>query len=79
MGFKKNWDVIDIVSQINIMAMECKSPYNEGFLAWGIKQDLLRVKWLVDDALNRCPKFAGEDEFVEKHEQDLTLQILKRN
>jgi hypothetical protein len=79
MGFKKNWDVIDIVTQINVMSMECSSPMNDGFTAWGIKQDLLRVKWVLDDALGRCPTFSGEADFVEKHEQDVTLQILKKN
>jgi len=79
MGFKKNWNVIDIVSQINIMTLECRSPLNDGFTQWGIKQDLLRIKWILDDALNRCPTFAGEEEFIEKHEQDVTIKILKGN
>lgn len=79
MGFKKNWNVIDIVSQINIMTLECRSPLNDGFTQWGIKQDLLRIKWILDDALNRCPTFVGEEEFIEKHEQDVTIKILKGN
>jgi hypothetical protein len=79
MGFKKNWNVIDIVSQINIMTLECRSPLNDGFTQWGIKQDLLRIKWILDDALNRCPTFVGEEEFIEKYEQDVTIKILKGN
>jgi|APCry1669190288_1035285.scaffolds.fasta_scaffold303259_1 hypothetical protein len=79
MGFKKNWDVIDIVTQLNIMAMECRSPLNDGYTAWEVKQDLLRIKWLLEDALNRCPSFSGEEEFVRKHEHDVLIKILKGN
>lgn len=79
MGFKKNWNVIDIVTQINVMTAECTSGYNDGFTQWGIKQDLLRIKWILDDALGRCSTFAGEEEFVKKHDHDVLIKILKGN
>lgn len=79
MGFNKDWNVIDIVSQINRMSYNCASPYTDGFNGWGIKQDLLRIKWILDDALARCPTFVDEAEFIEKHDQDVTIKILKGN
>ena len=79
MGFKKDWDVIDIATQINRMSYNCSSSLTDGFNAWGIKQDLLRIKWVLDDALARCPTFVGEAEFIEKHDQDVTIKILKGN
>jgi hypothetical protein len=77
MGFQKRYNVVDIVSQINTMSYECSSPMTDGFNAWGIKQDLLRIKWILDDALARCPTFVDEAEFVDKHEKDVLIKILK--
>ena len=77
MGFKKNWDVADVAKQINIMAFETTSGYNDGFTQWGVKQDLYRIKWLVDDALKRCSKFGPEDEWLREQEQKKIIKILK--
>lgn len=79
MGFRKDWDIIDIVAQINRMSANCASPYTEGFNAWGIKQDLYRILWILEDAMKRCPTFVDEAEFVDKHEKDKLIQILKNN
>ena len=79
MGFKKDWDIIDIVTQINRMSYTCSSPLTEGYNGWGVKQDLLRIKWVLDDALKRCPTFVGEEEFVMRHEHDVLIKILKGN
>jgi len=79
MGFKQNWNIVDIVRQINSMAYESNSPHNDGFTGFGIKQDLYRIKWIVDDALKRCPHFVGEEEFIEKHEHQELIKILKGN
>lgn len=66
MGFKKSWDEGDIVAQIRRMAAECRSPYNDGFVASSIKQDLVQIKFILDDLIESCPKFTGEDEWYHK-------------
>jgi hypothetical protein len=77
MGFKKNWDVATVAQQINTMAYECSSPYNDGYVAWGVKQDLYRIKWLVEDALKRCGTFSPEEEWLREQEQKKIIKILK--
>lgn len=77
MGFKKNWDVATVAQQINTMAYECSSPYNDGYVAWGVKQDLYRIKWLVEDALKRCSTFSPEEEWLKEQEQKKIIKILK--
>ncbi len=62
MGFKKSWDEGDIARQLRTMARECSAPQNDGFTAYYIKQDLLQIKFLLDDLIESCPKFAGEEE-----------------
>ena len=53
MGFKKNWEVGDITSQVHSLAREISSPYNDGFIQWNCKQDLYQIKQLVDQALSK--------------------------
>jgi len=77
MGFKKNWDITDIARQINILSYEISSPYNDGFIGWGCKQDLYMIKWIVEDALRRCPNFSGEEEWLREQEKKKVIKILK--
>lgn len=62
MGFKKSWDPDAICIQLSRMASECRSPFNDGFTAFEIKKDLLKVKHCLEDLLEICPTFAGEEE-----------------
>lgn len=77
MSFIKKWDVADISRQINTAAYECSSPYNDGFNAWGVKQDLYRMKWLIEDALRRCPQFSPEEDWLREQEKKKVIRILK--
>ena len=76
MGFKKSWDVGNVAQQINSAAYECMSPYNDGFTAFYTKQDLYRIKWIAEDALKRCPTFAGEEEWLREQEKKQVIKIL---
>lgn len=64
MGYIKRWDVGNIQRQINACASEVNSKYNDGFTAWYCKQDLLKVKYQLEEILATAPKFAGEEEFI---------------
>jgi hypothetical protein len=79
MGFKKSWSVEDIARQVNTMTYEANSGYNDGFVGWGIKQDLYRIKWIVDDALKRCSTYAPEDEWLREHEKKKVIKILSND
>ena len=77
MGFKKSWDATDVVSQIGSLARECSSPYNDGFIGWGYKQDLYRIKWILEDAIRRCPHYSPEPEWLREQEKQKVIRILK--
>ncbi len=77
MGFKKSWDTADVLSQISSLARECSSPYNDGFIGWGCKQDLYQIQEAVNEALRRCPTFSGEEEWLTEQEQKRIIKILK--
>ena len=79
MGFKKSWDVGSITSQIHSLSRECSSPYNDGFTAWGCKQDLLTIQQLVNDAIKNSPNFGTmEEEWLKEQEQKRIIKILKQ-
>ena len=80
MGLKKNWDVVNIVQQINCATHECESPRNDGFTAWNIKQDLYLIQEMLDRALVRCPNFGTiESDWLKEQEQQKIIKILKND
>jgi len=78
MGFKKNWDISDITIQIHSMSREVCSPYNDGFTAWYVKQDLYMIKKVLDQALKDSPNFGDlESNWLKEQEQKRILKLLK--
>jgi len=78
MGFKKPADVADIISQIRQIAAECKSPYNDGFTGSSLKTDLYQIKFFLDEVINECPEFEGEQDWLEEHRKELVVKYLKK-
>jgi hypothetical protein len=67
-------DVIGIIGQINTISYCCQ---NQGDVNdWGHKQDLYRIKWVVEDALKRCPQFLSEQEWIREHDKRKVIRIL---
>ena len=78
MGFKKNWDTSDIANQIRHLYFECSNACNDGFVAWGCKQDLYVIKDLIDETLKKCPSFGDlESSWLKEQEQKRIIKILK--
>jgi hypothetical protein len=77
MGYKHSYDITKAAREINACAYDASSPMNDGFIAWGAKQDLYRLKWILEDALKRCPTFAPESEWLREQEQKKIIKILK--
>jgi tellurite resistance protein len=61
-----------------MMRAECVNPRNDGFVTWNTKQELYRLKWLVDESLAACSTYAGEEEWLKEQEQDRIMRILKQ-
>ena len=77
MGFKKNWDVGDVTSQVHSLAREISSPHNDGYTQWYAKQDLYQLKFIIDEALKQCPTFADEEQWLTEQEKKRIIKILK--
>ena len=77
MGYKYNYNITDAIIEVNKAQRECCDPRLDGFVAFGIKQDLYRLKWILDAAIKRCSTFAGEEEWLREQEKQRVIRILK--
>ena len=74
----KTWDADRVIAECHQMYIGANDPYVTGWNNWPCKQDLLRVKLAVDDMLEDCPTFSGEDEWLEQQSKEKTWKILKK-
>jgi hypothetical protein len=77
MGYKRSYDMDQAMMHVRRAESECRHPAIDGFTAWGVKQDLYLLKWLVDDAIKRCPTFGPEQDWLRDQEQKKIIKILK--
>lgn len=78
MGYKRVLDYSRICHELYIAGVELHDDRNDGYTQWEIKQDLYRIKWLIDNILSKSPNFDEiEDEFLEKHEKAVLWKELK--
>lgn len=79
MGYKHSYDIVRAQTEIRAAFRECISPYNDGFVTWGIKQDLYQLKWMLDEMIKECPTFAPEPEWLKEQEQKKLIKILSND
>lgn len=78
MGFRKPMDYNSVHHQIYLSGVELHSGYNDGYVQWGVKQDLYKLKWLLDEIMADAPNFAGEEEFLKEHDQTKMWRTLSK-
>jgi hypothetical protein len=80
MGFKFSYNITNAAREINAAAYDASNSLNDGFIAWGAKQDLYRLKFILDDALGRCPNFGSiEEDWIREQEKKKVIKILKND
>lgn len=78
MGFKKTYDIDIAFDHVRKAAWETKNHYATGYVAWGAKQDLYRLKWFIDEQLKNCPDFSDiEKDWLTEMEKEKIVRILK--
>lgn len=78
MGYRKPLDYGTIRHQIMVAAYELSNHSVDGFNQWCIKQDLIRLKHMLDSILADTPKFPDEDEFIKSLECERMVEVLKK-
>ena len=66
-----DWSKSDIKREISKITWGATEPRMDGFVRWGYKQDLYELLWFVQEQLNKCSTYAGEEEFVKQHEEEV--------
>lgn len=80
MGYKHSYDIISAFQQVRAAASECSDPRNDGFISWGVKQDLYQLKWYLDEMIKSCPEFGStETEWLKEQEQKKIIKILSND
>jgi hypothetical protein len=77
MGYLRRWNS-DILNQVSMMRAELLSLYTDSYVAWGCKQELYKIKWLVDKALQESSTYSGEEEWLKEQQQKEIIEILKK-
>lgn len=73
----RNWNADKIISEIQQIYLATTDPYMDGYVTWGCKQDLYRVKFALEDMLKKCPTYAGEEKWLEQRDKNLVWNTLK--
>ena len=71
------WDKKEIKNQIDMIAHHENDPYMDGFVTWGCKRDLYEILWYVEDKLDKCSTYAGEEDFIKDRNIDKMWKVLK--
>jgi hypothetical protein len=79
MGYKYSYNITEATREINAAAYDATNSRNDGYVAWGAKQDLYRLKWILEDAINRCPTFAPEADWLREQEKKKVVKILSED
>jgi hypothetical protein len=74
----KDWNVDQVIGACQRMYHGANDPSLTGWVNWPCKQDLYRIKFAVDEMLEKTGNFYGEEEWLHEQEQEKILKILKK-
>lgn len=78
MGHLKRTSSDTICLDISSLYRECCDTRNDGWTAFEYKKDILKIKYHLENLINKCPTFIGETEFIEELEKEITWEILQK-
>ena len=79
MGFHKPMDYHSVHHQIYLAGVELNSPRNDGYTTWAIKQDLYKIKFLLDEIMQTSPTYGDlEQEFLTEESKRQVWHILEK-
>jgi len=77
MGYMRRWGP-QVSNQVQAMCGELLDIYTDSYIAWDCKQELYKIKWMVDEALNKSSTYSGEEQWLKEQEQEKIIRILKK-
>ena len=78
MGYKHSYDIEQAYKEIRAAFGELNNSRTDGFVAWGIKQDLYQLKWVLDNLIKDSTSFGSvESEWLKEPEAKKLINYLK--
>ena len=59
-----DWNVDNIISELEKCYWATTDPRMDGFTTWRCKQDLYRVQFALEHMLKKCPTYAPEETWL---------------
>ena len=53
-------------------------PREDGFVTWSCKQELYDLLWTLEDKVNDCSTYEGEEEFIKKRKIKKMMKVLSK-
>ena len=79
MGFRKPMDYHSVHHQIYLAGVELNSARNDGFTTWPIKQDLYKLKFLLDEIMKASPTYGDlEQQFLTEESKRQVWHMLEK-
>lgn len=78
MGMMIRWDVGQIIRDLRTCAAEVSADRNDGFTQWHCKQDLLQVKYTLDNLLKTLPTFVDEEQYIRDLEKQQVWRAISK-
>lgn len=76
---KIDWNVDKVIAECQKMYYGANDSHQTGFVNWPCKQDLYRVKFAVDEMLEKTGTFVGEEEWLEQQAKEKMWKALNGN
>lgn len=62
----KDWSIDEIKEEINKIVRAESDPRMDGFVTWGCKKDLYELMFYIQQKLDNCSTYWGEEEFLKE-------------
>jgi hypothetical protein len=74
----KDWNVKRIKTEIDKICQAEADPREDGFVTWSCKQELYELLWTLEDKVNGCSTYEGEQEFIKKRRIKKMMKVLSK-
>jgi hypothetical protein len=65
-----------IKDELRMIALNESDPVMDGYVTSKFKKELLEVYWYLEDLLDQCSTYEGEEEWFENREKEKMLKKL---
>lgn len=72
-----DWSLKTIKEEVDKIKFAESDPRMDGFVTWGCKKELYEVLWYIEDTLEECSTYVGEEDFVKEREISRMWDIMK--